>query len=342
MIYKKHIFLLFTFLFCSTLLFGQDTAKTTMDTNTYSIVTFEGRNYIGKILSDDGVKMLIMTKSVGKIFLTKEDGKSITIIKSEKEVVDGKYIGGVGQFTTRYIFTTNALPVKKGKNYAMLSLYGPEVHFAVTDRFGVGLMTTWIASPLAVALKYTFKKEESNSLWNYSIGTIVGTSGYLGRFGGNIGLHFATATYGNRKNNLSLSGGWTYNNFLNLIDGDILKEGTYPVTSSIPTVKRPLSNGPSMGLSGILKVGKNASFIWDNMLLFNNITYSETDYTPLNSTIVNNRTETLFTFVTMPGMRFEKNDETAFQVSVAIVAAGLRGGDFITFPLPMISKFYKF
>ena len=37
----------------------------------------------------------------------------------------------------------------------MINLYGPEVHFAVHKDFSVGVMSTWIGSPLALALKYT-------------------------------------------------------------------------------------------------------------------------------------------------------------------------------------------
>jgi hypothetical protein len=276
MIYMKRTLLLISFLFTSMLLFGQDTAQTAIDTNTYSITTFSGKSYIAKILSDDGKQMLIMTKNVGKIFLSKEDVKEITLITSNKDIVDGEYVGGVHQFTTRYIFSTNALPVKKGKNYAMLNLFGPEVHFAVTDRLGVGIMTTWIASPMALALKYTFKKEkeEANPLWNYSIGTILGTSGYIGNFGYNMGLHFLSATYGNRNNNLTFSGGWSYNNFLQ--DINYYKPGVYGYdptewlfvggSAGIDvSLKRPMSSGPAFGASGIIKVGKYASFI---MIIF--------------------------------------------------------------------------
>jgi hypothetical protein len=339
----KHTFLLICFLCSSMLLFSQDSTAIAQDTNTYSITTFSGKSYIGKILSDDGKQMLIVTKNVGKIYLSKEDVKSITIIKSENEIVDGEYVGGPLEFTTRYIFTTNALPIKKGKNYAMLNIFGPEVHFAVTDRLGVGLMTTWIASPIAIVGKYTFKTEEANSLWNYSIGTILGTSGYLGNFSANMGLHWATATYGNRNNNVSFSGGWSYNTFRAATFNDYYVPGTYSSNQPTPTKKPPLVNGPTFGVSGILKVGQKASFIWDNMLFINSVTSSDfNDNTTNNTTIVSDRVSQTFTFMTMPGMRFEKSDKTAFQLAVAIVAVGDIDGDFFTFPLPMISKFFKF
>ena len=52
----------------------------------------------------------------------------------------------------------------------MIGLQGPEVHFAVSDNLSLGIMATWIASPLALAanillmppqeLKHTLQQEQ--------------------------------------------------------------------------------------------------------------------------------------------------------------------------------------
>ena len=43
----------------------------------------------------------------------------------------------------------------------------------------------------------------------------------------------------------------------------------------------------------------------------------------------------------MPGIRFHENENRAFQISVAGVSVW-QDGDFIAFPLPLISWFFKF
>ena len=43
----------------------------------------------------------------------------------------------------------------------------------------------------------------------------------------------------------------------------------------------------------------------------------------------------------MPGMRFQKNENRAFQIAIAGVSVW-DSGDNITFPLPLLSWFFKF
>ena len=60
-----------------------------IDTNTYVVIKNNGMEYIGKILNDDGREILLETKTLGKIFITKSDIKSITLVSARKEVVFG-------------------------------------------------------------------------------------------------------------------------------------------------------------------------------------------------------------------------------------------------------------
>jgi hypothetical protein len=184
-------------------------------------------------LSDDGREILIVTEKLGKIFIPKSEINSIVVIKDKNSIVRGEF-HSEGPFTTRHSFTTNALPIKKGENYAMVNLYGPEVHFAVTDHFNIGIMSTWIASPVAIAAKYTFPS--NNPKVNFSIGTLMGTSGYLNNFSSLGGLHFGNLTYGDRKNNITFSAGYGY----------LLSAWDDPY------------EGPIISIAGIAKVGANS------------------------------------------------------------------------------------
>jgi hypothetical protein len=174
-----------------------------------------GIEIIGEIISDDGREILIITKSIGKVFIDKSYISSITKVSDEikNENLDEEY-RSTGPFTTRYYFTTNALPIKKNDSYGLIHLYGPEIHLSVGNKTSIGIMATWIASPIALVLK---QQIYSNNNFHVSIGSIIGSSGYLDDGQTYGGLHWGTMTFGNRLSNVSFSAGlahinWTSNN----------------------------------------------------------------------------------------------------------------------------------
>jgi hypothetical protein len=299
---KKILLILFLLCNLSSLLAQNAQNSNVTDTNLYILTKIDGTEYIGKVLSDDGREVLILTEKLGKIYIPKSDIKSLVILKNKNDVINGEY-HGEGPFTTRHSFTTNALPIKKGENYAMINLFGPEVHFAITDHFNFGIMSTWMASPLALAAKYTVPS--NNPKVNFSLGTLLGTSGYFNNFANFGGLHFGNVTYGDRKNNITFSAGYGY--LLSAYDDPI--------------------RGPIISIGGISKVGAKASFIFDSMFgTFTNSSSSSYSYNAL--------------FI-MPGMRFQTKENRAFQISLAGVAV-FDQGDIYSFPIPMLNWFYKF
>jgi hypothetical protein len=317
----------------------------------FVITKNDGTEYIGEILSDDGREVLINTLKLGKIYIPKADIRSMVKIEGSDKVVNGEYQPS-GPFTTRYAFTTNALPISKGENYTMLNLYGPEVHFAVSNNLSIGIMSTWIASPLVLALKYSFKKKESKV--NFSLGTLMATSGYFANFRGYGGLHFGNMTIGDRKRNITFSAGYGYWQPGRMVElpAEGVYYNTYPIYS---TGQRPIIKGPIFSIAGIFKVGAKASIVFDTMLglitrenrssEYQIITqaYSVgTDYYPETFKYsVRVETQKINFFMLMPGMRFQTTDKSAFQISLAGVS--LSGGtNPVSFPFPMLSVFNKF
>jgi hypothetical protein len=367
----KKFFSLLLFL-CVGFQFSELVAQVTpADTNLYRVVKYNNQEYIGRILNDDGREVLLETSKLGKIYIVKADIESITIVHREIDFVDDEY-RGTGVFTTRYQFSTNAFPLQKHENYALVNLYGPEVHFSVSKNLSVGVMATWIASPIVLALKYSVPTR--NEKLNFGFGTLLGSVGYLNQGKGYGGLHWGMVTYGDRKNNVTISLGYSYLNTGMRTGEQMYVPGTYPAVNNfgypdfatltpvnfkVPTIKAPI-----LGVAGVASVGKKASFVVDMMFMFgkkvesihsqivNNVYDQSTGYPiqtyvgPISST---EQTTNSVNCLIMPGMRFQKTESAAFQVSLAgvigyttIQTPGLLTSKRYSFPVPMCSWFFKF
>ncbi|MBI1306977.1 MAG: hypothetical protein GC181_10280 [Bacteroidetes bacterium] len=334
----------------------------------YLVVKTNNVEYYGFIKKDDGREILLITKNIGKIFIKKEEIKSMTAVSPEELVKTEDQYGDLrteGPFTTRYFFTTNALAIKKKENYAMLHLYGPEVHFAVTDNFSLGVMTLWGGSPIVLAGKYSFESKTKN---HFALGSMVGNSGYIknGKYFG--GLHWATFSRGNRISNVSFSVGlahinnndyknvgsaynwtWKYNPTYYTEETSMQNAlaSHYPNKDIFGNLKaKKASLALVTGLAGIHPVGKKASIIFDMMVLFHqvngieslsttdvDVTYTYYDYNQGNVTKTNTATvsenhivtKTSATFLIMPGMRFNNKYGSAFQVELGMLSTPLSG-----------------
>lgn len=320
---KKQLLTLLLIL-VSSISYGQVSDSTTISKK--SVVTLHsGEQIIGKIISDDGREILIISEKVGKLYISKSTIKEINELDGTVKIMeDGDYILE-GPFTTRYSFTANALPIKKNVNYAMINLFGPEIHFAVSNKLSLGIMSTWLGSPLALVGKYTFNSSKDAKL-NFAMGAMIGSSGYFNKAQGYGGLGWGIITYGNRIDNISLSAGY---GFLGNNSGSSLN---------------PYTGGPLVSIAGITKIGKKASLIFDSMFSFMQRNINEEIYVTdsngylIYSTMVVKRD--IISFFLMPGFRFQSTESKAFQVSLAGVIYK-RGSDTFTFPMPMCSWFFK-
>jgi len=94
--------------------------------------------------------------------------------------------------------------MKKGDKYALINWYGPEFHAAVEDNFSMGVMTSWVAIPIIGSAKYSFQIAENT---NGAIGLLAGTGSWAA-IDGLAGLLYGSLTFGNSRNNLTLSAGY--------------------------------------------------------------------------------------------------------------------------------------
>ncbi len=205
----------------------------------YIVVKNDGSEFTGLILSMDAKEVLLSTKTFGQVSIPKHEIKEIRELKSGEISADGVYRPNE-TFATRYFLTTNGLPIAKGDNYILWNWYGPDIEFGVAKNFGIGVMTSWLGMPVIGAAKYSIELDENTHL---AIGTLLGTGSWaLPEF--RIAVPFGSLTYGNRKYNLTFSGGY----------GAVWGYG--------------ISGGRALfSVAGMAKVSKKASLVFDSFIL---------------------------------------------------------------------------
>ena len=224
--------------FSFTLLFSQETAPSdTLVRKLSVVVKNDGSEYIGYIISLDDRELLIETSQLGRLYIPKHEIKSIKEIK-EGEYKSGQYLGN-DIFSTRYFYSTNGLAMKEGQYYALWNIYGPEIHYATSDRFAIGGMTSYILSPIVATLKYAIPLEENIS---FCVGSLIGTTSWAEWSGFGI-LPFASLTFGNYNKNFTLSGGYTY-----------------------ITYKGDSRQGVVLSIAGLGRIGRKIAFVGDSFI----------------------------------------------------------------------------
>jgi hypothetical protein len=167
------------------------------------ITTYDGGEFIGYILFQDSREVLIKTKDRGEISVPKYQIKEMREVKEGEISPKGEYIPPEA-FSTRYFITTNGLPIENRESYILWNLWGPDFEFGVSKDFGVGVMTSWWGVPAIGSAKYSFKLGKDV---NMALGTLLGWGTWAAPEVV-ILLPYAALTFGNRRNNLTFSGGY--------------------------------------------------------------------------------------------------------------------------------------
>ena len=281
------------------LLIDVSAQEVTDSTSIYTIIKSDGHELVGKIISMDAREVMLLTENLGEIIIPKheiseiikEGFNSITGLKDQV-------------FATRYFLTTNGLPVEKGESYIQYSLFGPDFQFGVEDRFGVGIMTSWLAVPIIANFKFTIPLAKK---LNLGVGTLIATgswaaSDWVGA------LPFTALTYGDRSANINFSFGYGAAGELGYIESRAL-----------------FSTGGMVGL------GDKVSFVFDAILVPSK-TITETDgfdeweYESSGFALI------------MPGIRFHTKRDRAFQFGFS----GIRvDGESISVPTLMWYRKFK-
>jgi hypothetical protein len=322
----KTLILSILFVILTPILWSQEDTTAVAEKKLVRLIQTDKTELVGYVLKQDEREIQFETQDGRKIFIPQYVIREIIPLSTSDFNVKGDYVGE-DMFATRYFITTNGLPVKKGEHYIQWNLFGPDFQFALSDNFGVGLMTSWMAMPLVGTAKYSFKlKNEKNQ---FAIGALLGTSSWAAFSGANFGgaLPFATLSHGSRTGNIAVSGGYG----AVWIDGDV--QG------------RALTS-----IAGMVKVGPKISLVFDSFIIprgkTETINSSYTDYvynqqTQLYDEVIVNYTEERTRpglALLIPGVRWHIEEGKAFQFGFTGVIAG---DFFVPVPIPMVQWYRR-
>jgi hypothetical protein len=165
----------------------------------------DGGRYVGVLLSSDEREVLLDSTSVGSVIVPRGLVRSITYAAigraAQQEVSAGEL-----PFSSRYFITTNGFPIGDDGAYILFTTFGPDFQFAPTENLSVGILTTYIGSPILASIKATAHVSDKV---NVAAGALVGWSGWIPEtiF---FALPYGSLTYGSRASNVTVSAGYGY------------------------------------------------------------------------------------------------------------------------------------
>lgn len=217
-------------------------AQEAQDSTIYSIETTDGNEYIGKILSRDAEKIVILTDNLGELTILTKDIKRIERI-AEASMRDGEYWFENPQ-ATRYFWAPNGYGLKKGEAYYQnVWIFFNQVSVGVTDHFtiGAGMMPLFLfGAPTPVWVTPKFSIPVKKDKINVGLGVLAGT--VLGGEGTSLGLLYGSTTFGSKNNNLTIGAGFGF------ADGEF-------------------STDPVINVSGMKRIGPRGYLLTENYYL---------------------------------------------------------------------------
>ena len=112
----------FTSIICLLLIMMSKNAKAQTDTTTYLYILENEKSLIGKLVSDDGKDVCLMTEDKGKICFSKLQVVKISVYDPNKNKSNGTF-GFENPHPSRYFYTPTGIPMEKGEGYIQ-TIYG--------------------------------------------------------------------------------------------------------------------------------------------------------------------------------------------------------------------------
>jgi len=231
------LFFLVIFLFSSYLLQAQ-----TQDTSLVNIETVDGNTFLGKVISEDSITVILQTDNLGKITIQKRDIKLREIVEVE-QIKEGE-VWFANPQSTRYFWAPNGYGLKKGEGYYQnIYVLWNQFSVGVTNYFSVGggLIPLFLfggSTPVFIVPKFSIPIDP-NKL-NLGVGALLGA--VLGETDASFGLLYGLSTFGSPDNNLSIGLGYGFSS------------GEW-------------ADSPVINVSGMFRTGKRGYFITENYFI---------------------------------------------------------------------------
>ncbi len=121
----------------------------------YHVQKLDGTGFIGEILVDNDEEVVIKTKELGKVKIPKYLIEKVEPIDlNNVRFSKGKLVSD--DFAPRYFYTNSSQSLKKEQGSLLWNWWGVEMQYGVSDKFDVGLTTTWLGTPVGLNTKYSF------------------------------------------------------------------------------------------------------------------------------------------------------------------------------------------
>ncbi len=232
----------YLFLILFSLFFTNTILAQTNDSTLVRIQTTDGNDFVGKIVKEDPLVIVIQTNNLGQLTIQKTDIKTTELLEAQ-QFKNGKLWFSNPQ-STRYFWAPNGYGLKAGEAYYQnIYVFWNQFTFGITDNFslGGGIIPTFLLggpAPVFITAKFSIPLEKDKL--NLGGGTIVGT--VIGEDVGAFGLVYGLSTFGSPDNNVSV--GLAYG----FADGD-------------------WANTPLINVSGMFRLSSRGYFITENYFI---------------------------------------------------------------------------
>jgi len=210
---------------------------------TYRIETIDGNTFIGTIISEDSISVVLKTTSLGEIRMPRSSIKSRTILKQVKYEKGQLWLPN--SQSSKYFWAPNGYGLAKGDSYYHnIWILFNQFSFGLTDNFsiGTGFLPLFLfggtSSPIWIVPKLSIPVVRDK--FNIGTGAFLGT--IVGEDTGVFGLLFGTTTFGSRDRNISfgLAYGFAQDQWLNV---------------------------PAINISSMIRTGPRGYFITENYVI---------------------------------------------------------------------------
>ena len=215
-------------------------AQQSQDSTLYNIETVDGNEYLGKIISRDAYKIVLLTEQLGEINIPLESIKRIEEVSSSR--IKGGDLWFENPQATRYFWAPNGYGLKRGEAYYQnVWILFNQASVGLTNNFslGFGMMPLFIfaGAPTPVWITPKFSIPVVEDKFNVGLGALGAT--VIGEEDATVALLYGTTTFGSKDKNLSIGLGYGYGG------------GGW-------------SNAPVINVSGMIRTGPRGYFLTEN------------------------------------------------------------------------------